>query len=297
MADGTLAAIHLHPIKSCGRVEVLSAIVAGHGLQGDRSWQVIDADAKPITQRQHPILATVRPELLEPSSPNSGLRISADNRAPIEVAPITPDTPTIIAKTLFGVAIDAGDAGDEAADWFSDLLGQPVRLVGADPSRWRPLPERFDVFDQPVSFADAGPVLVATTASLDWLVERSSEPFTMPRFRPNLVVDTSRPWVEDTWHEFTIGDAALVQGLPWPRCAIPQIDQDTGARFSEPAKVLRRYRWCTSAPTVREAMRPIVEGNGLFGLACSIGAPGAVLTVGDELTVVSTREPVLAPPA
>ena len=296
MTDGTLVSIHIHPIKSCRRVDVQSARVASYGLEGDRTWEVIDTDGKPLTQRQHPVLATVQPELLA----DGALRITAAGRQPLEIG--GPERgAAVTARTLFNVGVEAMDAGDEAAAWFTELLGVPARMAGAGEARWRRLPERFDYWGQPLSFADASPVLVTNTASLDWLVARSAEAFGMDRFRPNLVIETSAAWVEDTWDEFHLGDTRLHHGLPWPRCAIPQIDQNTAERRAEPARVLRAHRWCVAAPAAPEAFRPIIVGNGLFGIGCAIdSAPGEathVLTVGSSLTVDTVREPILAAPA
>jgi uncharacterized protein YcbX len=80
--------------------------------------------------------------------------------------------------------------------------------------------------------------------------------------------------------------------VPWPRCAIPQIDQETANRHKEPAKVLKKYRWCTTAPSVPGDFRRLVEGNGLFGVACTIAPVGSSVSVGDRVTVVTRREPV-----
>jgi uncharacterized protein YcbX len=157
---------------------------------------------------------------------------------------------------------------------------------------WR-LPSEFDVFGQGAGFTDAAPLLVANQASLDWLVERSTEGFGMDRFRPNLVIAGAEPWAEDTWDRFEVGEAALRAVVPWPRCTIPQVDQQTAERHKEPAKVLKEHRWCTSAPSISGEFRDIVEGNGLFGVACTIGPSGHTITVGDPVTVVTSRTPVL----
>jgi len=279
--------LHVYPVKSCRGTRVNEAVLTETGLLGDRMFQVIDGNTLPVTQRQQPAMATVRPALVD-----GGLRLEADGIAPLEVeSPTTNDT---TATSLLGVSVQAADAGDDAAAWFTELLGQECRLVGLTDDSDAHLP--LGDITVPLSWADASPILVANTASLDWLVGRSSEPFTMSRFRPNVTVDAGEAWVEDTWSEFTIGEAGALLPLPWPRCAIPQIDQITGARHKEPARVLREHRWCTSLPEADGFVRAMLEGNALFGVACSLGPAGTRLRVGDDVTVVATAVPLLAAP-
>ena len=96
---------------------------------------------------------------------------------------------------------------------------------------------------------------------------------------------------------FRIGDAELSSSFPWPRCSIPQIDQVSAQRHSEPARVLRAHRWCTDASALTDTylpFRPFLEGNALFGIGTAIAPAGARLHVGDVVTVTSTHTPVLS---
>jgi uncharacterized protein YcbX len=290
---GTLAveSIFVHPIKSCRAVELRTATVSAIGLAGDRRWQVVDGEQRGMTQRQHPVLATVEPAVAD----DGGLVVQAPGREPLEIGP--PVDP-VTTRSHFGLPVAALDAGDAAAEWFSALTGAPVRLVRmAGPDGWR-LPDEFDVFGQSAPFSDAAPILVTTTASLQHLQARAAEPFGMDRFRPNLVLAGSEPWAEDTWSALRIGDVMLRVVTPWPRCAIPQVDQRTGERRREPARVLRAMRWCATAPSVPAAWQAVLEGNALFGVACSIGPVGAEIHRGDDVAVVGAeRAPLLAPPS
>lgn len=288
MTVGTVSALHIHPIKSCRRVELEQATVSAFGLAGDREWQVVDAEGACLTQRQIRRLALVAPTLIE-----GGLRLTAPGHDAIEVA--RPDAEDRVVRALLGDEVPVGDAGDAVAQWLEAVLGQPCRLVALT----RPDARRTGlVTRQPVSFVDAGPVLVANTASLAFLQARATEPFGMERFRPNIVLDTDIPWAEDTWKAFSVGEAALEAWLPWPRCTVPQIDQESAARSKEPAVVLKAHRWATvAAPELPAGVRAIWENTTFFGLACTIGAEGAVIRVGDPLVVHSTQEPKLpAPP-
>ena len=153
MSEGIVTAIHLHPIKSCHRIEVEQATVSATGLEGDREWQVASG-LTPVTQRQKAQLATVLPTPIE-----GGLRLSAPGQPTIEVA--RPTANDAVTGSLIGVKVQVGDAGDEAAAWFSALLGDEVRLVARTPDSELRIPQALDLFDQTIAFGDVAPVLVA----------------------------------------------------------------------------------------------------------------------------------------
>lgn len=287
MATGELTGINLHPVKSCRRVAVVEATVSSCGLEGDREWQVFSEDGNVLTQRGHPELALVQPELLA-----GGLRLSAPGHPTIEVA--RPAQPDREVRALLGDRVRAGDGGDEAARWFSAVTGTPCRLVAlCDPDA-----RRLALVDgQAVSFADATPVAVGNEASRRDLERRAVEPFEMERFRANLVVDGLAPWEEDTWASFSVGAARLRAVIPIPRCAMPQVDQRTAERHKEPALALRAHRWCREAPSLPERWHPFFAGKPLFGLGATIAPVGAVVRVGDPVEVLDTAAPLIAPPA
>ena len=292
MTTGTVTSIHLYPVKSCRGIDVTEATVGSTGLVGDRRWQV-SSDGAPVTQRQKAKLATVETELLD-----GGLRLRAEGHGSVEVA--DPGPANAETRALTGIRTAVVDAGDEAAAWFAALLDDPdVRLHGlpAD-GGCVTLPDEINLFDgDSIAFGDLAPVLVANTATLDWLVARADEPFGMDRFRANLVVATDEPFAEETWQRFSLGSAALRHGAAWPRCAVPQVDQITGERHKEPARVLAAYRKVLTAPEVPDALKPVMEGSAIFGVGCAIGPEGTVVRVGDPLAVAETRAPLLAPPA
>lgn len=296
-----VAAIHLHPVKSCHRIAVDEAIVGDHGLVGDREWQLIEPDGTFITQRPHPELARVHPERTA-----DGVVLRCDGMP--EVAVDRPRRVDRTAATYTG-PVPVADAGDEVAAWFERVVGVPCRLVAMTDGYERRFPIASSAFPDPgsslataverasatpVSFADLAPVLVVNSASHDDLVEHASEPFGIERWRANVIVDGAEPWAEDTWRRLRIGDAVLDLGLPWPRCTVPQVDQETGDRKREPAVVLRARRWCTSAPEVPTFLRPMLEGQALFGVAGAATPVAARIAVGDAVEVLETGPAILS---
>ena len=85
--------------------------------------------------------------------------------------------------------VAAFDMGPLCAQWFSDFLGTPLRLVRFDPDVRRLASREWTgEIEAPTAFQDGFPLLVVSTASLDELNRRLAEageaPVTMARFRP-----------------------------------------------------------------------------------------------------------------
>ena len=63
MSEIRVEAIHIHPVKSCRRIEVDEAAIVTTGLAHDRQWQIVDTEGGCVTQRNHPSLATIETAL------------------------------------------------------------------------------------------------------------------------------------------------------------------------------------------------------------------------------------------
>ena len=282
--------IYLHPVKSCRRVAVDHAVVSRYGLEGDREWQVQGPAGQLMTQRKFPALARVQPVPIP-----GGLRLQADGMPDLDVE--RPVAVNSAGNTMTG-RVAVADAGDEAAAWLEQVLSIGCRLTTiASGYERRALIGGDDPFGQDVSFVDAAPLHLVSAASHRFLLAHAAEPFPIERFRPNLIVDGCEPWAEDTWRSLSIGDARIRVVLPWPRCTVPQVDQDSGQRRREPAVVLKRLRWCSDASSLAESLQPLIAGNALFGVAASIGPTGATITRGAPVDVLATGEPLLAAPS
>lgn len=115
---------------------------------------------------------------------------------------------------------------------LSDLLGKPVRLAAA--------PRGAAVY--------AAPVSLVSTASLRDLEERTGRDdllATASRFRMTMVVDAGdEPYVEEQWlgTRVEVGDVVLAPDSPIPRCAIIDLDPETGLKDGSLLKALAGYR-------------------------------------------------------
>ncbi len=76
-------------------------------------------------------------------------------------------------------------------------------------------------------YFDARPVSLVGTASLDWCREHLAVDADRRRIRPNLVVATSEPFVEETWTgELGIGEVRLRPVERIERCRMIDIAQE-----------------------------------------------------------------------
>jgi uncharacterized protein YcbX len=279
----TVHSLTYYPVKGCGGVPVASAEVTETGLLHDRTFMVVDAgDGSFRSQRKLPGMAVVRAEVLDGGG---RLALSAPGAKPFELV-VAREGPRR-AVSLFDRPVgEAVDQGDEAAGWFSEVLGAPSRLVRVpadfDRDGWGepPSPE-LPLGGTPgkVAFADAHAVLVASLASLDGLnqriVEHGAEPVPMDRFRPNIVVaGWPEPHTEDRVRLMTVGDTDFGYAVRCMRCTVPMVDQSTGRRDGpEPIRTLSGYR--------RE---PEYGGKVSFGMKAAVLRTGTV-RVGDVIEV------------
>ncbi len=233
----TLSSLIYYPIKACRGHEVESWNVERMGLDADRRMMVVTPEGEFLTQRNYAKLALVSPKLhqgvLTLSAPKfDSIRVSVQRSGPI--------VPVNVWKSK---GVSAVDQGEEAAQWFSDWLGDSVRLVHIADGYHRLVNEEYAVNeDDHTGFADGYPILVTSEESLQDLNSRLESPIPMNRFRPNLVVKGCDAFMEDTWNQIRIGDVKIAIVKPCARCEVTTIDKETLERSKEPLKTLGKYR-------------------------------------------------------
>jgi uncharacterized protein YcbX len=234
----------VYPIKACAGISVDRVEVTKLGLEHDRQWMVVKAeDYSFVCQRAHPILATVHVTLNKTHVTATHPR--SRHSAHLLLSPPDYSKFKSVEVRVWSSKVQALDEGEEAATFFSEVLGMPVRVVRFGPDSRRPT-NRFP--EEQVAFADGYPVLVASEASLCDLNERlaanQGQGVPMNRFRPNVVLRGLAPWMED--YEFTLhcGQSVLRACKPCDRCKVPTVDQRSGVpdKAEEPTKTLRTFR-------------------------------------------------------
>jgi len=240
----SIASLHVYPIKSCGGVDLSEALLIETGLEFDRAWMLVDPAGCFVTQRELPRMALVKPVLK-----NSEMVLRAPGMLALHVALDRVETAT--RATVWNDEVAAFDMGDLCAQWFSDLLGRPLRVVRFDPEQKRLSEHRWTgTLDAENGFADAFPLLVTASASITELnrrlVANGETAVTMARFRPNLVLDGLDAHGEDALDEIVFatddGPVRLKLVKPCARCTIPDVDPVTAATGHAVGDALAGYR-------------------------------------------------------
>lgn len=265
-----IASLHVYPVKSCRGIDVDSTLMTPTGPEWDRRWMIVTAADQFITQRSHPLLATISIAVGD-----GELRLSTEGEAPLvvdvdhggESRPVT-----IWSDECLGI-----DAGDGAATWLSTLLDDTLRLVRIDPRRPRlASPTYVGPEPSPLTFTDGYPILMISSESLAELNRRLPEPLPMARFRPNVVIEGVTAHAEDATTRFR-SDSVVLRGVKLcTRCPITTTDQLSGARDpdQQPLRALEKYRH-------DYALKGVV-----FGQNCTVEAGvGERLRVGAALSI------------
>ncbi|GAV08279.1 hypothetical protein RvY_17995 [Ramazzottius varieornatus] len=269
--DTRVAHLMVFPVKSCGGI-VVDSFYAGpmgpeiHTADGivvrDRSWLVVTGKSVMETQRKHPQMALIRTSIQgnwlvldAPDMPS--LRVPL--RGPLsenlsESWDSSSETaPHIINTNIFGGEISGVDCGEEASEWLSRFLEQPGtrliyhpesfggRRVGATEVNNA---MKFWKEGDKCVYADGAPYLLLGQSSVDDFSSRlPNGPASFLHFRPNILVTGCRPYEEDEWTRFKIGEAAFFNSKPCSRCVLTTVDPETGTRTRpDVLDTLRAYR-------------------------------------------------------
>lgn len=240
----SVASLHVYPIKSCGGISLPEALLIETGIEFDRAWMLVDSAGEFVTQREVPRMALVQPVLK-----TSEMVLRAPGMLALHVALDRVESP--VRVRVWDDEVAAFDMGDLCAQWFSDFLGQPLRMVRFDPEQKRLSDHRWTgELDAENGFADGFPVLVTSVAALDELNRRLGKhgdaAVTMARFRPNLVLDGLDAHGEDSLDEIVFatdeGPVRLRLVKPCARCPMPDVDPLTAETGTSVRDTLASYR-------------------------------------------------------
>jgi uncharacterized protein len=307
-----ISEINVYPVKSLRGIALKEAIVEERGFRNDRRWMLVDGAGRFLTQRERPEMALVTVAVgtdglvfKRGSSEICVPLVPGDRKAFVEVwgSHVEALEYDDEVSRWFSDAIWVGcrlvRMPDEARrkvnpeyavrpgeDVVSFADGYPYLLIGEgsledlneriaeehapSPSRFRPeedLPQGGSLRDLPPRPAATPPIQEGS----------SLEPLPMKRFRPNLVVEGSGPFEEDSWKQIKIGETVFHVVKPCGRCVITTIDPERGEfDGKEPLRTLATYRK--------------VGNNVMFGQNLIAEKPGGTIRIGDEVQILETKD-------
>ena len=228
MPTPTLREIRRYPVKAMGGESLPSVEIEVRGLVGDRRYAVVDGAGK-LASGKHSTRFRRRDEVFEFASRSTPEGVRVTGRGGEWPAP-----------------------GDELDRVLSEVMHAPVQV----------LPETT------TPHFDAGHVSLVGTASLEWCREHLGVDADRRRIRPNLVVETDEPFVEESWASVTIGEVGLTADRRIERCRMIHIAQEG---------LPRDGRWLKALTAAREMC---------LGVYLDVSRPG-VVAVDDRLAITT----------
>jgi len=259
----TLSEINIYPIKSLAGISLQSSEVEERGLKYDRRWVLVDETNTFFTQRDFPEMALIKVEI-----ENSGLKLQhkIKNVEPL-IIPFVFDHSKKDKVIIWDDTVVGEFYNQSIDDWFSAILGTKCHLVKMPETTKRIVDESY-VKNKIVSFADGYPFLIIGQSSLDDLNARMEVPLPMDRFRTNFVFAGGKPFEEDNWRKFKIGDLYFEAVKSCARCVITTTDQETAERANEPLYTLSKFRKIDNK--VMFGMNVVCHSTGLINIGDKI---------------------------
>jgi uncharacterized protein YcbX len=260
----TLSEINIYPIKSLAGISLQSSEVEERGLKYDRRWVLVDNTNTFFTQRDFPEMA-----LIKVAVESEGLRLSHKSKN-VEslVVPFDFNYSKKNKVVIWNDNVEGEFYNKQIDDWFSEIIGIKCHLVKMPESTKRVVDEKY-AKDKIVSFADGYPFLIIGQSSLDDLNSRMGKPLPMNRFRTNFVFTGGKPFEEDHWKKFGIGEVEFEAVKPCARCVITTTNQETAERLQEPLLALSKFR--KFGNEVMFGMNVICHSTGQIKLGDEIG--------------------------
>ncbi|VEU23123.1 DEKNAAC104223 [Brettanomyces naardenensis] len=247
----------IYPIKSVGSgVKVTEWELSSYGFKGDRQYMIayFDKDKGYYTKlslKDHQKLALVKVRFDEKSRYFNFTCSESSFSLPIEMTeelvqhysscPSTEQKISFYTSTMRGYVLDK-----ILPRSFIDSMELPEEAVLICTTDGKPctvgVPKKEK---RSTIFQDYYPILMCSEASYESVKEEVGEdvgPLQMYSFRPNLVIEDTKPFAEDSYFEFDIvGDASRHRfraPIKCIRCNFPNVDYKVG-KFDKKARVTR----------------------------------------------------------
>jgi uncharacterized protein YcbX len=232
-----ISQLFVYPIKSCAGISVDELKFDAKGPVFDRRWMLVDAsDGSFLTQRKFPQMALIQTQI------EAGHVWAVQNSNPdLEQTIKLPIEGDLMDVVVWSDRVQGLDCGDESAAWFSRLIDHPCRLVYQ-----AELPRQADTEyaeqGTEISYADGFPLLVVAQSSINLLNgECQQAELSARNFRPNIVVNHTPAFAENTWQSLQLDTMKLKVVKPCQRCVIPTLNPSSGEKETEIMPILIKH--------------------------------------------------------
>jgi uncharacterized protein len=241
----TLTQINIYPVKSLDGYSPSSAKVEEKGLVYDRRWMIVDESGMFFTQRTLRKMTHLRARI-----ENEQLIIEEKNNLNNRISISIHQEQTEMTVTVWDDTVIGRLVSSEVDDFLSLFLEKKCHLVKMPISTLRRVEENHNTGNDVVSFADGYPFLIIGESSIRDLNARLTTPLNeenqelvgLRRFRANFIFKGGKPYEEESWKYFNIGNVAFQGIKPCGRCVMTTLDPDTGEKGKEPLALLSEYR-------------------------------------------------------
>jgi uncharacterized protein YcbX len=314
-----VSGLFVHPVKYFQSVSLQDATLDARGFVHDRRFMLVlpiplpyykdafgpnDATHRFLAQRHCPVLATIKAQLDDEKLTLTSTKLPGKT-VTISTRPPSSAQAKKCLAVIWNDTVQVLDMGDEIAAFcqavvdqdeeLSDEMKQGVRLVLHDPKDVRVTDKKYTPISAhslwgsrpSVSFTDGYPILLTNQASLDELnrrlVAKGKTKIGMDRFRPNIVIDGCRPFVEDTWKVISIDGVVFHVVKGCPRCKQTRTDQLTGKVYEEPLETLAEFRSIGPIKTDLYFGQNVIHSMESIGKSITVGATVKVLETGSPV--------------
>lgn len=225
--------LFVYPIKSCAGISVPNFQFDHRGPIFDRRWMLVDAKTGIfLSQREVPKMALILTRIDNGSvwASNSGGGNMLE--LPVEGA--------LVDVSVWSDEVQGIDCGDEAAKWFTSILDYDCRLIYQGDCE-RLADAQYTEENVEVSYADGFPLLVVSSASVQFLNHECDTNITSENFRPNIVIANTEIFAEIDWQSVVTDSVFMKVVKPCERCVIPALNPKTGVREKSILPVLIKH--------------------------------------------------------
>lgn len=259
----------VYPVKGLDRMEVDSITISESGtFEGDRQYAMLDPDENKVIEDRFDSVGKTF----------NGKEIDHTHEVKSEFDPDTDRLTLRMRESGETYSFDLTAEREEASEWFSDFVGEPVKL------RYR----------EPPSFIDRpklGPSVISTKTLEElasWFDEMTVEGARI-RLRPNIEIGGVPAFWEDRFlgddpSGFEINGIRFEGAEACARCVVPSRDPDTGKPINDFEQRFAKYR----EETLPE-WAPKEAFEHFFTIMLITDIPeadyGGTISVGDEIRV------------